>query len=320
MSWPQNYLTNTAPEAHGLATLGWIALIVFSVVTVIVWALLAWALSRRRGTLAEHAPVTLDDGKSWVKIGGYAIPCVILLVIFILTIHTLRAYPMVHELTPGAGALIRITGHQWWFDAEYLGNRPDLNVKAPTEIHVPTGCAVDLELQTRDVIHSFWVPKLNGKVDLVPGQTNHIRLHVDKPGLYEGECGEYCGMQHAHMRIQVVAQSPDDFQAWLAAQRAPAVATTQPRAQRGSQVFQAAACPLCHTVRGTAARGQIGPDLTHVASRLRIAGGTLDNTATHLKTWVAHAQSVKPGSLMPDLPQIAGDDLNALVAYLQGLY
>jgi len=319
MSWPQNYLTGTAPEAHGLATLGWVALIVFSIVTAIVWVLLVWSLNRRRGTLSEHALITLDDGRSWVTLGGYAIPVVILAVIFALTLHTLRAYPMVHELTPGAGALIRVTGHQWWFDAEYLGNRPDLNVVAPTEIHVPTGCAVDLELQTRDVIHSFWVPKLNGKVDLVPDQVNHIRLRVDKPGLYEGECGEYCGMQHAHMRLQVMAQSPDEFQAWLAAQRAPAVAATQATTAYGAQVFQTAACPLCHTVRGTSAHGQIGPDLTHVGSRLRIAGGMLDNTAANLATWIAHAQSLKPGSLMPDLPQINAEDLSALVAYLRAL-
>lgn len=320
MNWPQNYLSNTGPDAQSLATLGWVAIAVFSVVAIIVWALLAWSIRRREGSLSEHAPVGLEDGKSWVIIGGYLIPSVILAVIFGLTLRTMQGHAMMHVPQPSdALPLIRVTAHQWWFDAEYIGARPDLNFVAPTEIHVPTGCAVDLELRTKDVIHSFWVPKLNGKVDLVPGQVNRIRIHAERPGIYEGECSEYCGMQHAHMRVRIVAEPPEQFRAWLAQQRSPAIATVNGEAARGQIAFQSTACPLCHTIRGTASRGSVGPDLTHLASRGRIAGGVLDNDPAHLAEWISHAQSIKPGSQMPDMPQLDGEDLQLTVAYLRSL-
>jgi cytochrome c oxidase subunit 2 len=293
--------------------------VVFTVVTVIIWALLVWVVARRRGSLDRHAPVGDEPGQQWIVVGGFAIPGAILVVLFIVMVESMKAYPMAHTGKGEPAPMIRVTGYQWWFDAQYLFGRQDLVVTAPTEIHIPIDCAVDIELQTRDVIHSFWVPKLHGKVDLVPGQVNRIRIQADRPGVFEGQCGEYCGPQHANMRLQVVAQSPADFQAWLAAQRASAAQPTQPAAVRGREVFESASCALCHTVRGTDAHGQVGPDLTHVGSRLRIAGGMLANNPANLAAWVTHAQSLKPESQMPDLTQFTGRDLQALVAYLQSL-
>jgi cytochrome c oxidase subunit II len=325
---PQDFMHAAGPAARGLASLGWFALLLFSAVTVVVWLLLFWITLRRKGTLAEHAPIDANGGQRWIVVGGFLLPAAILAIVFISMLQTLAANPMACLDAKGTGtdALcavgvpeIRVTGQQWWFNAEYLFDPPASNITAPTEIHIPVGRPVDIELETRDVIHSFWVPKLHGKVDLVPGMTNRIRIQADEPGVYQGQCGEYCGMQHAKMRLQVVAQTAEEFQAWMRAQRAPSVEPASDRIRMGRQVFEQAACVVCHTVRGTRAQGQFGPDLTHVASRLYIAGGTLNNDTANLEAWVTHAQSLKPGAQMPDLTQFTGVQLSALAAYLQSL-
>ena len=325
---PQDYMHAAGPAARGLASLGWLTLAAFSAASIVVWVLILWIVMRRRGTLDTHAPIDADGGQRWILIGGFAIPVAVLAIVFISTLQTLRAYPMacLDPTVPSTDALciagvplIRVTGQQWWFEAEYLFDPPALNITAPTEIHIPVGRPVDIELRTRDVIHSFWVPKLHGKVDLVPGMTNRIRIQADRPGLYQGECGEYCGAQHAKMRLQVIADTADQFQAWLVAQRAAVVQPTSEEAAQGREVFERGACAACHTVRGTAAHGQVGPDLTHVASRRYIAGGTLENNTANLAAWVTHAQSLKPAAQMPDLTEFTGTQLRALVAYLQSL-
>ncbi len=320
---PQDYMHAAGPAARGLASLGWLTLAAFSAASVVVWVLILWIVMRRRGTLDTHAPIDADGGQRWILIGGFAIPVAVLAIVFISTLQTLKAYPMacLDPTVPSTDALciagvplIRVTSQQWWFEAEYLFDPPALNITAPTEIHIPVGRPVDIELRTRDVIHSFWVPKLHGKVDLVPGLINRIRIQADRPGLYQGECGEYCGAQHAKMRLQVIADTADQFQAWLVAQRAAVVQPTSEEAAQGREVFEHGACAVCHTVRGTAAHGQVGPDLTHVASRRYIAGGTLENNTANLAAWVTHAQSLKPAAQMPDLTEFTGTQLRALVA------
>lgn len=325
-SGPQDFMRGTGPAAHGLASLGWTVLVTFSAVTVVVWLLIGWIAVRRRGTLAEHAPVDAAGGESWILVGGFGIPLAVLAALFVMALATLAAYPMQDGLPCGTSvcsasgpALVRVTGHQWWFEAQYAFDHPDLDVTSPTEVHIPVGRPVDIDLDTRDVIHSFWVPKLHGKVDMVPGYTNRIRIQADRPGVYFGECGEYCGMQHAHMRLEVVAQEPAQYQAWLASQREPAREPQAEDAKRGRELFLAGPCATCHTVRGTPAGGRLGPDLTHIASRPRIAGGMLDNNTANLEAWITQAQSLKPGSLMPDVTQFSGRELRALVAYLQTL-
>jgi cytochrome c oxidase subunit 2 len=337
---PQNYLGPAGPGARELAHLGWLGLILFSIAAAVIWVLLAWIVMRRRGSFDEHAPADSGGGQRWIVIGGIVIPVVVLTITLIASLRTLSDYPMAHAQMEEPD--IRVVGHQWWFDAMYLpggsicatdagdlglqtvrrpaGERAELIVHSPSEIHIPVGRPVEIELLTRDVIHSFWVPKLHGKVDLIPGQANRIRIQADLPGVYQGQCAEYCGVEHANMRLQVVAQSAEDYVHWLNRQRGDASsASSGDEAAAGRKVFESAACALCHTVRGTDAHGQVGPELTHVGSRRRIAGGMFDNNTANLAAWVTHAQSLKPGSQMPDLTQFTGRQLRALVAYLQSL-
>jgi cytochrome c oxidase subunit 2 len=317
---PQNYMSDVAPAAKALAGLGWWVMIVFLVVTAIVWLLIGWIARRSRGTLDWHAPVSAIEGQRWILVGGIAIPLAVLAIVFISALQVMSTFPMAHaahlETTP---AMVRVEGRQWWFNAEYLLPGTNLHVNAPSELHIPVGQPIEIALESRDVIHSFWVPKVHGKVDLIPGQTNRMRIRVDQPGRYLGQCGEYCGMQHAHMRIEVVAHEPQDYERWLHHQQTPAAQPSSEQARSGQKVFLSAACPLCHTVKGTSARGAVGPDLTHLASRKRIAGGMLINNTANLQAWVTNAQSLKPGSQMPSLSAFSGEELTSLVAYLQSL-
>jgi cytochrome c oxidase subunit II len=306
------------PAAREIASFGWWVLIVFCVAAAVVWALLARiALRFDDGSFAKHAPAEDEKWRPWIWIGGLGIPAVVFFTFFALMFAPMQASPSHQHAEKPAD--IHVVGRQWWFEAEYRGKTPDLSVRVPTELHVPVGKPVDIALETRDVIHSFWIPKLQGKVDLVPGRVNRVRIMADEPGIYRGECGEFCGVQHAHMRIEIVAESPAYFEAWLAAQRAPARGPEDELAVRGREVFLGAACALCHTVRGTSAQGLVGPDLTHVGSRNRIAGGSFENNTANLAAWVTDAQSMKPGAQMPSMRQLTGTDLRALVAYLQTL-
>lgn len=314
---PQNFLFAKGPAAEELARLGWIALISFSAVTVIVWLLLVVVVTRRRGNFDEHAPVDSSEGINWIVVGGLIVPIAILTVLFVFTLHTLGQFPMAKLMQPQPA--IRVTGHQWWFDAEYLDPDVSRRFTVVSELHIPAGRPVTIELVTQDVIHSFWVPKLHGKVDLVPGMVNRIRLQADTPGIYEGECAEFCGAQHAHMRLRVIADTPADYQRWRAGQLADAVEPASAAARHGRDVFMGAPCVVCHTIRGTAANGKVGPDLTHVASRGRIAGDMLDNNTANLTAWIVHAQSLKPDSQMPDIDRLSGEQLRDLTIYLQSL-
>lgn len=317
---PQNYVFNTGGTAAAqLAHLGWYGLLAFMSATLVTLCLIGWLAFRRRGTLAEHAPIDAgDQGQSWILIGGFAIPFAVLSFLLVATMDTLNAFPLMdgHEQLPD----IVVTGHQWWFGLNYqFAGRPYQNVTSATEIHVPVGQPMTLALKSNDVIHSFWVPKLHGKVDIIPGQTNFIRIEADRPGTFQGECAEFCGEQHAHMRLMVIAQRPADYQRWLARMRDDAAQPTDPVARHGEDVFLSQACALCHTIRGTLANGTTGPDLTHLGSRLTIAGGEFRNTPGNLGAWVTSAQNLKPGALMPNLSTLNGEDLRALVAYLESL-
>jgi cytochrome c oxidase subunit 2 len=307
------------PEARTLAHLGWFVLITFCAVTVIMWVLIFWVAARRRGTLAEHAPWNAPNDKRWVVVGGFLVPAIILCTIFVMTLRTLRAFPMGDaEMHMGDPAIV-VTGHQWWWEIEYKLGATHEHLITANEIHIPAGQPIAIELQTRDVIHSFWVPRLHGKVDLVPGFANRIRLQADRPGLFRGECAEYCGPQHAHMILLLQADAPSDFDAWLAHERQPAAVPASAAAERGQRLFMNSACGLCHTVRGTPARARVGPDLTHIGSRKGLAANAYPNTTAYLEAWVTHAQSLKPNAQMPNITAFTGEDLRALVTYLEGL-
>src|SRR5436190_14909164 len=210
---------------------------------------------------------------------------------------------------------VRVVGHQWFWEVRYPGTK----AVTANEIHIPARTRVNVVGKTADVIHSFWVPELNRKIDLVPGATTRVLLEADEPGVYRGECAEYCGLQHAHMAMYVIADPPDRFRAWLAGQARPARRPRPGVAGQGARLFTSAdACSGCHTIRGTNAQGDVGPDLTHVASRLTLAAATLPNRPDDLLRWISEPQHVKPGARMPDL-SFSDAQFRDIAAYLRGL-
>jgi cytochrome c oxidase subunit 2 len=211
-----------------------------------------------------------------------------------------------------------VTGYQWWWEIQYEDDDPSRNFTTANEIHIPAGAPVRIKLASSDVIHSFWVPNLFGKQDLIPGQENEIRFVAERPGTYRGQCAEYCGFQHAHMSFFVVAESKDVFEAWRDKQIKSAEPPADPERQHGQQVFLSSPCALCHAIRGTEAGGRVGPDLTHLMSRRSIAAGTLPTSRGTVAAWIVDPQSIKPGNNMP-LVTVSPDDLHALVSYLEGL-
>jgi len=209
---------------------------------------------------------------------------------------------------------VQVIGHQWWWEARYPGS----GVVTANEIHIPAGERVLVVATTEDIIHSFWVPELNRKIDMIPGQRNEVLLDAEHPGVYRGQCAEFCGLQHANMSFLVYADAPEAFRAWLAVQHRPAVAPSTALARRGRDVFLSEPCVDCHQIRGTSAGGQVGPDLTHVAGRHTLAANTIPNAGPDLARWIRDPQHVKPGNRMPAV-RLPPDELRAIVAYLQSL-
>ncbi len=314
---PQSTLNPAGTSSAHISHLSWFVYIVLSSVAVVMFLLPLLVLTRPRGNFSDKPSVASGGGHEWIFGGGVAVPLVILAVIFFVSLRVLSGFPVDRE-GPTA-AEIRVTGHQWWWQVEYIGGPVDQHLITANEIHIPTGRSVNIDLVSDDVIHSFWVPSLHGKVDLVPGRVNRVRIDADNPGVYSGQCGEYCGMQHAHMKIVVVAQAPQEYQQWLARQRDDAAAPATPQEIAGEQVFLSRPCGFCHTIRGTMAGGRVGPDLTHFGSRLGLASNTLPNTNGNLEAWVMHAQSIKPGAKMPSLTQFNGEQLQDVAAYLRAL-
>lgn len=213
---------------------------------------------------------------------------------------------------------LTVTGRQWWWDVRYEDATPSNEFHTANEIHIPVGRPVHLRLFSADVIHSFWVPNLHGKRDLIPGRENNLWIQADRPGVYEGQCAEFCGLQHALMRIVVVAHPEEEFQTWLAAQRRPAAEPETDSQIRGREVFLGSTCIMCHTVRGTSAASRAGPDLTHLASRRTLGAATLPNTRGNLAGWILDPQTVKPGNHMPP-HAFPADELHPLLDYLESL-
>jgi cytochrome c oxidase subunit 2 len=207
-----------------------------------------------------------------------------------------------------------VIGHQWWWEVRYPGTQ----AVTANEIHIPVGTRVNLVATTDDVIHSFWVPQLNRKIDMIPGRRNRILLYADKPGRFRGQCAEFCGADHARMGLYVFADQPARFRAWLSNMGKPRRAPATPDQQAGERTFLSDQCASCHTIRGTSARGRIGPDLTHLATRTTLAALTIPNRKGDLGAWIMDPQHVKPGNRMPALG-LGGREVQDLVAYLGGL-
>jgi cytochrome c oxidase subunit II len=303
------------PQAERIDRLTWVFTGLGSAVFLVVVGFLFYALWRGRRRMETAVGADVERRLTWWVAGSVGATALILLVLLVANFATGRALGGFAE--PGALS-IRITGHQWWWEVEYLDPEPSRRVITANEIHIPVGRRVRLEVGSVDVIHSFWAPNLHGKLDLIPGYRGTTYIRADRAGVYHGRCAEFCGLQHARMEFRIVAESPQRFAAWYEGQIAPAPAPATPQQQAGQQVFLSRSCVLCHTIRGTPAGSQVGPDLTHLASRTTIAAGTLPNTRGHLGGWVLDPQRIKPGAKMPP-NQLAADELHALLAYLESL-
>lgn len=294
-------LAPKGPEAGRVSALGWGMIIVSTTITLVVFGLLVAAILP--GT--RHRLRRVGE-RGYVLVGGIIMPTVVLLTLSGLTVFTISR-------TQDSGTTdLTVVGHQYWWEVRYPGS----DAVTANEIHIPAGKKVRLALRSDDVIHSFWVPALAGKVDMIPGRTNHLILQADHPGRYRGQCAEFCGAQHARMAFVVVAQEPAAYRRWLDHQARPA--SPAPGTASGETAFENQTCAGCHTIRGTSAQGTVGPDLTHLADRSTIAALTLPNDQAHLRAWIADPQRFKDGAKMP--PSVLTDDeLTAITRYLAGL-
>jgi cytochrome c oxidase subunit II len=255
----------------------------------------------------------------WLIIGGGAILPTITLAV--LLTYGLAMMPDLLAPPPGEHLKIVVSGEQWWWRVRYLSSSGEAggSVELANELRLPVGVPVTFELESPDVIHAFWIPSLGGKIDMIPGRTNRLTLEPTQTGVFRGVCAEYCGTSHALMALDVVVLENHDYTAWLQRQREPAQVPVQPEALRGQALFIANGCGACHTVRGTPADGAVGPDLTHVGSRMSLGAGTLPNDLESLVRWLAHTERVKPGVHMPAFGMLPSEDLKALAIYLDGL-
>jgi cytochrome c oxidase subunit II len=301
--------TPAAAEKNiALLTIGITALIFVVVTGLIAYTIFKF---RRRGDDLDRQEPPQIYGSNQIEVAWTVIP---ILIVFVLIGISARVIAAVQNASPPKHALhVTLIGHQWWWQVVY----PDYHITTANEIHVPATAdganATYLTLQSIDVIHSFWVPQLAGKTDLIPNRNNFTWIDPREPGIYLGNCAEYCGTQHANMLLRVVAQTPDDFRQWAAEQQKTAV--DLPTLNAAKLQFQALSCVNCHAVRGTSAIGKFGPDLTHLMSRQTIGAGVLPNTSVNLRNWVNDPQDAKPGCLMPSL-KLTDQELDQVVAYL----
>lgn len=292
----QSALHPQSPSAEAIAELWWVMLAVLGGYFLVVVALLAYGLRTRS-----------QVGTRFIVLGGLAFPAVVLVGLLVTTIEATRA------LRPLAGQLrVEVIAHRWWWEVRY----PDQGVVTANEIHLPAGEPVELELRSADVIHSFWVPNLGGKMDMIPGHPNRYGLQPMRPGVYRGQCAEFCGMQHAKMAFLVIVMPRAEFGSWLERQGAARRSLASGVERRGQEVFFREQCHQCHAIRGTSATGSVGPDLTHVGLRRTLGAASIPNTPGRLEGWIANPQTIKPGALMPRT-YLSPADLHALRVYLE---
>lgn len=316
MTSPLDYLHSAGGSADVIRPLTWTTLIISTAVIVVIGVILWIAVSRAqaRGGAEATRSIPIQEGArgtKWIST-GVAISAVPLLLTLV---WTMVALAKITSGGPANAIVLDVTPRQWWWDVQYASPDPSQIFSTANEIHIPVGMPVKVRLHGADVIHSFWVPKLSGKADAIPGRTNVTWLQASAPGRYRGQCTEFCGFQHAHMAFEVVAETPEAFAAWRSRQLAPAPEPTTPEQMRGRD-FVEYRCGLCHRVRGTTAGALIAPDLTHVMTRAQIASGTLPTNTGTLATWIRNPQALKPGSLMPN-QNMTGSELADTLAYLE---
>jgi cytochrome c oxidase subunit 2 len=318
MNWGlHDALQAMGPQAGHIAQLWNIFLVICTLVFAAILAALLLAL-RRAPRIHSQDPPDLsvvnqpEPGPRRSVVAAVTASVLLLLVLLAASVFTDRALARL----PLKDAInIEVTAHQWWWTVRYVSGPLTENFDTANEIHVPVGKPVIVKLNSDDVIHSLWVPSLAGKRDLVPGRTATMTFQADQPGIYRGQCAEYCGWQHAFMAFEVHAHPQAEYDAWREQQLAPAVDSPDATAQRGKALFQSVSCAMCHTVQGTLAGAQRGPNLSHVASRRVLAAGALPNTPENLARWISDPQQIKPGTNMPATP-LSAEDLRALVTYL----
>jgi len=302
--WPPPALDPAGPFADPVNTLAWVLFGMGAVVLTVVAIALVIALFGPRAWKRRLG------GERLIWIGGLAFPVVVLsgLLVYGLTTTTrLTAEPRPGEMR------IRVTGEMWWWRVAYLDGAGREILQDANEVHIPVGQPVVIELESADVIHSFWVPRLAGKVDMIPGRRNFLRFQSDQVGTFGGQCAEYCGGPHALMGLVVIAHGPADFEIWRRRQASPAVGATD---GAGQAVFDRAGCGACHTIRGTAFNGTAGPDLTHVGSRRTLGAGILPNNTGTMAGWIGDSQAIKPGNRMPAYPVLTGQELRDVATWL----
>jgi cytochrome c oxidase subunit 2 len=312
VSTPSIFAPVSTP-AFAIRDISYFVLGICAVIFVVVAALLTYSIirfRRRRGEDEREPPQVY--GSNQIELAWTVVPVLIVFVLFLATARYIFGIEG-HE-PPSQVLQVTVVGHQWWWEIRY----PDLGIVTANELHVPASDQMNpsptfLTLESADVIHSFWVPQLAGKMDVIPNKTNRTWIDPHTPGLYVGQCAEFCGVQHAWMLFRVIVHPKDEFTAWVAEQQAPAV--DDRAARTGRDVFGSLACINCHTVRGTPANGIFGPDLTHLMSRSTLGAGVAANTPEHLRAWIENPAGLKPGVLMPAM-QLSRRDLDQLVAYL----
>lgn len=304
--WPPPVLDPAGPFAGPVTTVAWVLFVMGAVVLALVLVALGLALFGSRRWKRRVASERL------VWVGGLVFPVIVLSG---LLLYGLSVTARVSD-APRAGEMrVRVTGEMWWWRIAYLDDQGREVVQDANEVHIPAGRPVVLELESADVIHSVWIPRLGGKTDMIPGRRNFMRIQADEPGVYAGQCAEYCGGPHALMGLVVVAHEPAAFAAWRVKQAGPAALSSMP----GAGVFTASGCGACHTIRGTEANGLAGPDLTHVGSRQTLGAGILPNNQGTMAGWIADSQGIKPGNRMPSYSVLTGQELRDVSAYLESL-
>jgi cytochrome c oxidase subunit 2 len=317
----QSALDSAGIQSGRLNSLWWLFFFITATVYVIVMLLLVAAYLRVPRAASKSEP-DIDPNRARDRRVSNVIKgavAVTVLTVFALMITSFRAGRAVDTLSQAQNPLeIKVTGQQWWWQVEYQDPTPSNMVTTANEIHIPIGRPIKIDLESHDVIHSFWVPNLHGKKDLIPNYPTTIYFQADTPGIYWGQCAEFCGYEHAKMRLMVIAESPEDFNAWYTASQARAPSPQTDSQKLGQQIFLRSVCTQCHTINGTDASGRVGPNLTHVASKPYIGAASLVNNRENLMSWITDPQAIKPGIRMP-MNTFSESDLNALVDYIQSL-
>jgi len=315
---PHSAFDRAGVQSDRIADLFWTYFDISALVFVLVLGALVVAVFRRtRPDAPERSVPSVEAERPKRRAVGIAtaFTVVTLIAMLFLSVKTSRALA---SLGTKDAISVSVVGHKWWWEFQYPASVAGLHFTTAYEMHIPVGRPVEVKLESHDVIHSFWVPSLHGKRDAIPGKKGSLVLQADRPGRYEGQCAEFCGLQHANMRFVVVAESDEDFKKWLAHSLTPAVTPDDPVKLQGQEVFMKSRCSVCHAISGTDAFATVGPNLTHLASRRELAMGTLPNTPGHLAGWIVDPQSTKPGVPMPGTP-LPPEELNALLTYLRSL-